>query len=265
MSTENNIANSLSAAIAAHCSQFEQSPEFAEMVRKHVTSLYEEAIKDTFRWGDFPKSVKKALEEALPANISDLVDLPRYNLLMAKELAATWEGNAVSERLVTSMREHVLEFIKSHEVPKFIKASALWAAFIEEHGEEATQEGWEAPSVLMTYSDYGSFMVGLEKQPEQSSSYSSRSRSKDHAFQFENNLYFTKQTAYEDHKTVDVLHDGKPVWRLFSGALEGDALGKKVHQFRGEFEKLVAALYYGDSLLVLDADDADEIYYPGAY
>lgn len=265
MSNENNIANSLATAIAAHCSEFEKSPEFADMVRKHVTSLYEEAIKDTFRWGEFPRAVKKALEEALPANISELVDLPRYNLLMAKELAATWEGNAVSERLVTSMREHVLEFVKSHEVPQYIKASDLWAAFVKDHEEEATHEGWEAPSVLMAYSDYGSFMVGLEKAPEQSSSYSTRSRSKDHAFQFENNLYFTKQTAYEDRETVDVLHDGKPVWRLFSGALEGDALGKKVHQFRSDFEKLVAALYYGDSLLVLDADDADEICYPGVY
>ncbi len=207
--------------------------------------------------------MKKALEEALPANISELVDLPRYNLMMAKELASTWEGNAVSERLVTSMREHVLEFVKSHEVPKYIKASDLWAAFIAEHEEEAVQEGWESPAALMQYSEYGSFMVGLEKAPEENSSFSSRSRSKDHAFQFENNLYFTKQITHEGRETVDVLHDGKPVWRLFSGALEGDALGKKVHQFRGNFEKLVAALYYGDSLLVLDADEADEIYYPG--
>lgn len=265
MSNEKNIANSLASAIAAHCAEFEKSPEFADMVRKHVTSLYEEAIKDTFRWGEFPRAVKKALEEAMPANISDLVDLPRYNLLMAKELAATWEGNAVSERLVTSMREHVVEFVKWHEVPKYIKASDLWAAFVKEHEEEATQEGWESPAVLMAYSDYGSFMVGLEKAPEQSSSYSTRSRSKDHAFQFANNLYFTKETNYEDRVTVDVLHDGKPVWRLFSGALDGDALGKKVHQFRSDFERLVGALYYGDSLLVLDCDDADEIYYPGAY
>lgn len=265
MSNETNIANSLSTAIAAHCTAFEQSPEFADMVRKHVTSLYEEAIKDTFRWGEFPKAVKKALEEALPANISELVDLPRYNLLMAKELASTWEGNAVSERLVTSMRGHVLEFVKSHEVPKYIKASDLWAAFIKEHEEEAAQEGWETPSVLMQYSDYGSFMVGLEKAPEEKSSFSSRSRSKDHAFQFANNLYFTKEITYEDREKLDVLHDGKPVWRLFSGALEGDALGKKVHQFRSDFEKLVAALYYGDSLLVLNADDADDIHYPSPY
>ncbi len=55
MSTENNIANSLSAAIAAHCSEFEKSPEFADMVRKHVTSLYEEAIKTLSAGASFRK------------------------------------------------------------------------------------------------------------------------------------------------------------------------------------------------------------------
>ena len=42
-------------------------------------------------------------------------------------------------------------------------------------------------------------------------------------------------------------------------------MGKKPVQFRTKFEQLVGALYYGDSLLILDQDDADEIYYPNDY
>ncbi|MDY0994584.1 hypothetical protein SOM38_10725 [Pantoea agglomerans] len=264
MSNENNIANSLATAIAAHCSEFEKSPEFADMVRKHVTSLYEEAIKDTFRWGEFPKAVKKALEGALPANISELVDLPRYNLLMAKELAATWEGNAVSERLVTSMREHVLEFVKSHEVPKYIKASDLWTAYCEQHEEEAASEGWEAPQVVIDNERDGFFYIGFEKEPASESSY--RRNRKDKAHECDVYLGFHEQFNREGNDKTPMMHDGHPVYELFSGQLEhGDTLGKRPVQFRSDFERLVGALYYGNSLLVLDADDADEICYPGVY
>ncbi|WP_337025920.1 hypothetical protein [Pantoea anthophila] len=264
MSNENNIANSLATAIAAHCSEFEKSPEFADMVRKHVTSLYEEAIKDTFRWGEFPKAVKKALESALPANISELVDLPRYNLLMAKELAATWEGNAVSERLVTSMREHVVGFVKSHEVPKFIKASQLWQAYCDQHEEEAAQNGWESPQVVIDDERDGFFYIGFEKEPTTESS-SFRSSRKTSAYQCEVFLGFHHRVDRSERPPVPVKEDGHPVYSLFAGNLDGDALGKRPVQFRTEFERLVAALYYGDSLLVLDADDADEICYPGVY
>ncbi|WP_154715582.1 hypothetical protein [Pectobacterium fontis] len=51
----------------------------------------------------------------------------------------------------------------------------------------------------------------------------------------------------------------------YSGKCDGDILGKKVIAFYTRFEKLVAALYYGDSLLALDQDDADEVYYPSDY
>lgn len=266
MSTENTpIAASLAADIAKHCTSFEQSPEYAEMIQTHVRKLYEKTIEDTFRWGNFPDAVKKALEAALPANISEFVDLPRYNLLMAKELAAQWEMNGVSERLVTGMKSMVLEFVKSHEVPKYIKASDLWAAFIEGNKEEAAHEGWERPEVLMEHSEYGSFTVGLEKEPyDESGIYSSRKKT--YAHQFNNSLHFSKVRTHESRKGwIDELYEGKPVWRLFSGKIDDDTLGKEVVQFRGKFEKLVAALYYGDSLLILDADDADDIYYPDGY
>ncbi|MBO1929905.1 hypothetical protein J4731_23355 [Providencia rettgeri] len=62
------------------------------------------------------------------------------------------------------------------------------------------------------------------------------------------------------------MHDGYPVYSLYAGELEyHDTLGKQVVQFRSEFERLVGALYYGGSLLVLDESDADEIYYNNDY
>ncbi len=72
--TEANISTSLANAINEHCRQFEASDEFSEMVAAHVRKLYDDAIKDVFRWGKFPDAVKDALKEALPANITDVCD-----------------------------------------------------------------------------------------------------------------------------------------------------------------------------------------------
>lgn len=266
---EANISTSLANAINEHCRQFEASEEFHEMVRKHVRALYESAIQDTFRWGKFPDAVKNALTEALPANISEVCDLPKYNLLLARTLDEQWKTNAVSDRLVTQMQALVKDFIEQDQTPKYIKASDLWAAYIEEHQEEAAREGWERPQVVIAEPDedwlQNYFQIGLEKEPYQASRWNT-SREKTNYFQCETYLCFRKETIREDRKEVPVLHEGHEVGSLYSGQLDGgDPLGKKPVQFRSKFEKLVGALYYGDSLLVLDACDADDIYYPSAY
>ncbi|ASV45081.1 hypothetical protein SopranoGao_58 [Klebsiella phage SopranoGao] len=265
MSTENNISTSLANAINEHCRQFEASPEFNEMVAAHVRKLYDDAIKDVFRWGKFPDAVKEALKEALPANITAVCDLPRYNLLLARTLDEQWKANAVSENLVTQMQELVKGFIEQDQTPKFIKASDLWAAYIEDNQEEAAHEGWEAPQVVINDDDRdGFFYIGFEKEPASESSYGFlRKERKEKAHSCEVYLGFHQKTIREERTDKPVMQDGHPVYSLFSGQLEyGDALGKKPVQFRGKFEKLVGALYYGDSLLVLDARDADDIYYP---
>ncbi|MND16968.1 hypothetical protein D3C77_04640 [compost metagenome] len=251
------IAASLATDIAKHCAAFEQSPEYAEMIRAHVKKLYDEAINDTFRWGKFPNAVKEALQAALPANISEMVDLPRYNLLMARALAEQWETAAVGDQVVKHMQDLVLKFVKEDATPEFILASDLWAAYIEEHKEEALHNGWESPHVVTTDED-GFFYIGLCKEPESGSSY--RSSSKDKPYQCDIYLGFHHVTD-SDRKTVK--QDGHEVYTLFAGQLDNsDVLGKKPVQFRGRFEKLVGALYYGNSKLVLN-EDADDIYYPG--
>lgn len=264
---ETNISTSLANAINEHCRQFEASEEFHKMIAEHVRGLYENAIKDTFRWGKFPDAVKAALVEALPANISEICDLPKYNLLLARTLDEQWKANAVSESLVTQMQGLVKDFIEQDQTPKYIKASDLWAAYIEEHSEEAAQEGWGRPQVVIEDDRKGFFHIGFEKEPasESSHSYLSKSR-KEHPYSCEVYLGFHQKTVREGRTDTPVLHDGHPVYSLFSGQLEyNDALGKRPVQFRTAFEKLVGALYYGDSLLVLDECDADEIYYPSAY
>lgn len=267
MTTEATNASSLANDINDHCRQFEASDEYHDMIRNHVRKLYEKTIEDTFRWGKFPDAVKKALEEALPANITEMVDMPRYNVLLARTLAEQWQANAVGEQLATQMQELVKEFIELDQTPKFITASALWQAYIEQHLDDAAHEGWERPKVIVADEDDNSwcnfFRIGFDKEQEQTSRFG---REKTHYFQCETYLCFKQETTREDRKDVPVMHDGHEVYSLFGGQLEhSDALGKKPVQFRTKFEKLVGALYYGGSLLVLDESDPDNIYYPSPY
>lgn len=264
MSEQNIIAASLSADIAKHCAAFEQSPEYAEMINTHVRNLYEKAIEDTFRWGDFPDRVKKALESALPANIREMVDLPRYNTMLAKALATEWERSSVGENITKQMQDMVIEFVKTKEIPQFIKASDLWSAYITQYQEEAAHEGWEAPEAIMQYSDYGCFQVGLCKEPYEERQFGSRNR-KEHPWQFDESLYFMKAENRIDKEWVQITHDDHPCYKLSHGKINGDELGKKIQSFRSEYEEMIAALYYGRSLLILDSDDADELCYPHNY
>ncbi|MGM3172528.1 hypothetical protein [Dickeya lacustris] len=256
-------ATSLATAINDHCRQFEASEEFRDMIHKHVRALYEKTIEDTFRWGRFPDAVKKALEEALPGNITEIADLPRYNLLLARALDEQWKTNAVSEQLVTHMQALVKDFIEQDQLPKFIKASDLWRAYVEQYQEEAEQEGWERPQVVVNDDRDGFFYIGFEKEPASERSYRYQSKEqKEKAHQCEVYLGFHQKTVRDGRNNNPVMHEGNPVYSLFNGKLEfNDALGKKPVQFRSTFEKMVGALYYGDSLLVLD-DEADDICYP---
>ncbi|MGS8100564.1 hypothetical protein ACU696_11290 [Providencia sp. PROV_01] len=166
------------------------------------------------------------------------------------------------------MKDLVLKFIKSHEIPKYIKASDLWKAYVDQYQEEAAHEGWGRPLVVISDGEYtwekGVFHIGLDKEPASDSPYSHRSKEK--YYQCETHLSFRQETIREMREDVTVMHDGYPVYSLYAGELEySDTLGKKVVQFRSEFERLVSALHYGGSLLVLDESDADEIYYNNDY
>lgn len=254
-------ADTLANDIARHCRQFEQSDAYQEMLRKHVAALYETAIEGAFRWSDFSKTIRKALEESLPANISEMVDLPKYNLLLARTMAEQWETKAVGEQMVKQMQDLITNFVKEDSIPEFIKASELWQAYTESYAEEALHNGWESPHVVVS-NDVGDgfFYVGLDKEPQgSSSSYLSRTV-KDKPYQCE--VYLGFHHVIDDRKQA-VQHDGHDVYTLFAGQLDNsDALGKKPVQFRDKFEKLVGALYYGNSKLIDDMS-AEDIYYPG--
>lgn len=264
---ENNVNNTIDASalansIAEQCKQFEQSPEYADMINKAVTKLYTSAIDDIFRWGDFPNRVKDAIKAAMPANVSDFVDLAKYNSLMMSTLKTSWESSGVEDTVINQIQKATLETIEDLKVPEYVLMSELFEAFIDCNAERAAEENWEKPYVLMKESD-SLFLkeyweIGFEAEPQPS--YGSRT-SKSHGFQFENCLDLCAIYTDRDNKVIK-MHGEHQCYELYAGKLKDTILGKKMVNPRGKFEKLMCAIYYGGAYLVWDDCDPESLYYP---
>lgn len=254
MSTKINVS-ALAQNIADQCKQFEESQEYKDMIQAAVKKLYVSALDDVFRWGEFPNKVKAALKDAMPANIGDFVDLAKYNTLMAKTLQDTWSENAISNNASKSIRDVVLGQIKSLEVPKFVLLSELLEAYVDCTKDIAFENQWGRPNILYQESDTdGYWYLGIDQVEERTSF----SRSKERHFQFEQSFAFSPAGG----RGEKILENGFPCFEMFSGKLNRGVLGKEAIQFYSYFDKLVAALYYGNAYLVFDDVDFSDIHYP---
>ncbi|WP_257229857.1 MULTISPECIES: hypothetical protein [unclassified Acinetobacter] len=260
---ENINAKNLADSIAAQCKQFEESQEYKDMITTAVKKLYTSALDDVFRWGDFPDRVKEAIKNAMPANVSDFVDLAKYNTLMINTLKQSWAESGIQNHSVKQIQELTLKSVADINIPKFVFMSELFEAFIDANADKSAEENWDKPSVLMRESDAVPeyWDIGFEAEPELNSRYSS---SKTHGFQFEN--YLNIRAIYSDRKEKEFqLHEGHKCYELYAGKVDDEILGKEVIKPYSEYEKLICALYFGGATLVWDDCDPNDLYYPHGY
>ncbi|HHM9318137.1 TPA: hypothetical protein ACRNS5_005364 [Pseudomonas aeruginosa] len=68
-----------------------------ELIDEGIDKLFKEVVSDAFRsYGDFGGAIKEAVKAALPANVSDILDLQRYNAIVANALRQRWESAGLS-------------------------------------------------------------------------------------------------------------------------------------------------------------------------
>lgn len=256
--SEINLSN-LAINLAEHCNRFEESQEYQDMLKSRVEKLYKDAIDDVFRWGDFPNRVKEAVKGAMPANVSDFVDLAKYNSLVVSTLKATWESSGIENNAVQQIQSSSMKIIEEMKIPEFVLMSELFEAFIEDNAEEAAQENWEKPYILMKESENSYlneyWQIGFEAAEE---TYRS---SKTHGFQFENCLNICAVYTDYGNKTFK-MHGEFKCYELYAGKVREIILGKKIVDPHTKFEKLMCALYYGNAFLVWDDLNPEELYYP---
>lgn len=231
-------------------SAFVQSDKPKEIIDEHVEKMFKSVIGNAFRtYGDMGKDIEEAIKGAMPGNVGDMMGLTRYNNLVANAIREKWEGSGVAADMVRRAQESVEEVLKDLEIPEAISLKELLEAFIEDHAEEAMENGWEHPKVVCE--EEGSFFhLYFDKDPEESR-YSSRSK-----YCLDNNLAARIRTQNDPN------HNGYPVAEVYAAKLDGDVMGKRMGVWRSKYDKLVIALYYGEAKLILDCDP-DDFSYPG--
>lgn len=255
--------STLSELLTARCVQFANSPKAVEIIDQGIEKLFKELVSDAFRsYGDFGKQITDAFKASLPTNISDVIDLPKYNQMVVNLTREAWANSGVTTDMQKKVLELVEEFTSDEAIPKFVMASDLWKAFIEDNEERATEEQWDAPQVFVEESEYGHIWLGLHPEPANTNRHSSSRTLSAHSCDFL--LALSPQKTREGRTETPATHEGHQVYDLFAGHMDNGVLGKKVISAYSRFDKLVMALYYGGSLLVWD-ESPEDISYPEPY
>ena len=236
-------------------SLFANSERPAEIIDEHTEQMFKSVVEELFRsYGGMGKAVKQAVNDALPENISKQFELTKYNRLVSNALKKKWEESAVSDEVVAMASNSIDEVIAGLVMPETVSLSALIESFIDSHKEEAFESGWESPDIRIHQSELGTgstfYHIYFSKEPESSESRHSK-RTK---FGLDNNIAVSVRN--------DETNDGSPIGEVYAGMINGDVLGRKFSPSYGDYEKLITALYYGDSKLIIDCD-ADDFVYPG--
>jgi hypothetical protein len=235
--------------------RFTESAKPAEIIDKHVESMFTDIIKDNFRsYSDMGKLVSQAIKDALPSNVSDLFELTRYNDLIATALKTQWESSGVTGEMLRRSQAAIDEALKDDIVPEFVSLRELLEEFVDAHKERAMDERWESPRVSIrehdtSYSSIKYLHICFDPAPEDRSSRYGSDR---------------KSTEWDCDNRISVSIKGENTEKheygeVYSAKLEGKPIGRNF-MINSKWEKLTAALYFGGAQLVIDCDENDFSY-----
>ena len=241
-------------------SRFSLSDEPQKIIDLAVKSLFTNLIQSAFStYGSFGRQIDELIKNALPQNFEEIVLLPKYNKLIIDSLRNTWNSSGIEKQFIDQTTEAMQKFINEDKVPSVIFLSELLNSFMEENEEQAEDEGWGKPSLIIDENE-ASFPsssktchIYFEEQPPNPDSIS------DSKYHFKNNLsgHLTEETIAQN----GALH---PIYKIYSAKFEGIQMSKLLKHNCTKFESMMIALYFGASKLALDCQ-ADDIYYPNDY
>jgi hypothetical protein len=255
--TQQTLQQLLTDRVAAYTS----SERPVELIDAGIDKMFKELVDSTFRsYGDYADKMKEALKAALPANVGDFIQLGRYNALIANALKDRWAGLGVESSLIEKANKAIDDLFSDGGVLKSeYKLSELMAAFIDEYKEQAAEERWEAPEVrLETKDSYGMTSIHLYFDPEPEDSYrqGGYARSGRSEYQLKHALHMRVES---ERKTEDRFREDEQVCDVYSARLDEKKIGVAM-SLRTKWERIVAALYFGNAKLVVDCDPQDFSY-----
>ncbi len=242
--------------LAARVTAYAESDRPRELIDAGIDKMFKDVVDDAFRsYGDFGKAIKEAVSKALPANVSDMFELTRYNALVAESLRQRWQAAAVSETLMVKASAAIDEVLANDFVSGEVSLRQLIGAFVEDNKEEAAEENWERPEIRFEDGSIGStpyLHIYFDPEPEDNL----RSRSSRNNYELKHALNVRIEGERETGDTWKRTHQFGTV---YSAKLDDKKIAVDM-QIYSKWERMLASLYFGNATLVIDCD-ADDFSY----
>lgn len=249
------MEQTLQQLLAERVTAFANSEKPVEIIDEHVKKMFTSVIDNCFgRYGDMAKQVEEAIKAALPANLTTVFELTRYNTMVAAALKEKWENSGVEADMVRLAQQQIDEVLIQDAMPAVISLQELMEAFIEDHKEDAAEERWDHPDIRFQPSDYGGLHIYFDKAPKDHgvSRYSSSSERSEYMLANAIHISFDRHGKDRDDK-------GREVGSVYAAKIDDKKISQTL-KFRTPFEKMVAALYFGASKILVDCDEDDFSY-----
>jgi len=245
----------LEAILVNQVQAFSESDRPAEIIGAHVEKLFTEVCREAFSaHGAFAANLKEELAKALPANLSKVADLPRYNDLIATALRDRWAEAGATGDLLRRAEAAINDILNTDFIPEVISLRSVLEAFVEVHQAKAADRGWHLPHVSIREGDGVKaryLHVFFDAEPESAFRERNALRERPRSDMEYANRLVIRVTGQSDR--------GLEVGEVISALIEGEPIGRNF-SIKSKWQKLVACLYFGASKLILDCPEDDVTY-----
>ncbi|WP_447588683.1 hypothetical protein [Aquipseudomonas campi] len=251
----------LQTLLAERVTEYAQSDRPRELIDAGIDKMFKDVVDDAFRsYGDFSKAIKEALKAALPANVSDMFELQRYNALVANALRERWEAAALQTTVMEKAEKAIAEvFDGDGLLAGEVSLKALLDEFIDAHKENAADGRWDRPDIRFEETESGSssfLYIAFDPEPENSHDRYMLSADKRSRYSLKHSLHVHIKGSRE---TGEHFRPTEQFGEVISAKLDDKkvAINMRIHS---KWQRMLASLYFGNAILVIDCEPDDFSY-----
>lgn len=253
---------SLKDLLAERLDAYSGSDRPRELIDAGIEKMFQSVVDDLFRsYGDFTKVVKDALVAAMPANVGDVFELTKYNAMVASLLRQRWE-HAALESLVLKTADQAIGEVLSGEglITGEVSLHSLLQAFVDNNRDEARNHGWERPEIRFEEERrYGNTYLAVYFDPEPESSYRSSSYASEKRGDYRLKHRLNVRLTGEERAAANHWESAVRLGEVYSVCLDDKKI-ELAMSVRSDWERQLAALYFGNAVLLVDCDPDDFSY-----
>lgn len=245
----------LEEVLTEHVVTFSNSERPGEIINNCVERLFTEVVKDVFSpHGSFSSTVRDEIARALPSNIAQVIELPRYNDLIISALKDRWMDAGVTGDMLRRAEKAIDEVLHDDMIPEFISLNQLLDAFVEVNQEKAAEKGWHIPHITITEGDgtrqrYVHILFDAEPEISYRAAHGLHERPRSD-FDYANRIS-VRITGHTDR--------GSEYGEVYAALLEGEPIGRHFGM-TSKWKRYIAALYFGAAKLIIDCREGDHTY-----